>query len=191
MEKLDCCVQDQGHSKTSKCQWMFLQMIFSESLNLLLPNLVWWCIIMSQIVFQKDWFAVFKIKDTVKDNMIKIWLFSIVSELLILLQLSLVWWHILTMMIVLWKDRIALLWSKSRSQKRFRIPVNVHLDDISSVAEPSVTKLGMVMQHHGPKCLARRLICCLKVQGHSEGSFYQIWLFLPYLLNCWSSGNQV
>ena len=38
MEKLDCC--GQGHSKISKCQWMFIQMIFSESLNLLLPNLV-------------------------------------------------------------------------------------------------------------------------------------------------------
>ena len=27
----------------------------------------WWTI-MSQIVFQKDWFAVFKVKVTVKDN---------------------------------------------------------------------------------------------------------------------------
>ena len=53
MEKLDCCVQGQGHSKISKCQWMFIQLISSESLNLLLPNLVWWCIIMSQVVFQK------------------------------------------------------------------------------------------------------------------------------------------
>ena len=61
MEKLEC-VQRQGHSKISKCQWIFVQMIFSELLNLLLPNLVWWCIIMSQIVFQKDWFAVFKVK---------------------------------------------------------------------------------------------------------------------------------
>ena len=39
-KKLDCCVQGQGHSKISKCKWMFVQMIFSESLNLLLPNLV-------------------------------------------------------------------------------------------------------------------------------------------------------
>ena len=58
--------------------------------------------------------------------------------------------------------------------KRFRIPVNVHLNDISSAAEPSVTKLGTVMQHHGPKYHARRLVCCLQVQGHSEGSFDQI-----------------
>ena len=41
---------------------MFVQTISSESLNLLL---VWWCIIMSQIVFQKDWFTVFKVKVTV------------------------------------------------------------------------------------------------------------------------------
>ena len=44
---------------------------------------------------------------------------------------------------------------------------------------PSVTKLCMVMQHHGSKCHWRRLVRCLQVQGHSEGSFNQIWLFLP------------
>ena len=45
MGKWDCGVQGQGHSRISKCQWMFVQMIFSELLNLLLPNVVWWCII--------------------------------------------------------------------------------------------------------------------------------------------------
>ena len=39
MEKLDCCVQGQGHSKISKCQWIFVQMIFSESLNLFATKL--------------------------------------------------------------------------------------------------------------------------------------------------------
>ena len=68
MRKLDFCVQGQGHSKISKCSWMFFQMIPSELLNLLRPNLVWWCIIISQIVFQKDWFVVFKVKVTVKDR---------------------------------------------------------------------------------------------------------------------------
>ena len=80
--------------------------------------------------------------------------------MLILLQLNLVWWHIILRWIVLWKDWIALLWS--RSQKRFSSPVNVHLDDISSAAEPSVNKLGMVMQHHGPKCHTRVFCCCLQ-----------------------------
>ena len=75
MEKLDCHVQGQGHSKISKCQWMFVQMVSSETLNLLLPNVVWWCIIMSQIGFETDWFAVFKFKVTVVDNMIKMWQF--------------------------------------------------------------------------------------------------------------------
>ena len=147
---------------------------------------------MSQIVFQKDCFAVFKVNVTFKDNILlnQIWLFNILSELLILLQLNLVWWYIITRWIVLWKDWIALLWFRSRSQKGFRIPINVHLDNVSSTAEPSVTKLGMMMQHHGPKCHARRLVCCLQVQGHSEGSFNQIWLFLPYLLNCWSFWNR-
>ena len=143
-------------------------MVSSESLNFLQPNLVWWCIIMSQIVFQTDWYAVFKIKITVKDHIIKLWL----SELLIFLQLNLVWWHIIT---ILWKDKkIVLLWS--RSQERFKIPVNVHLEDISSTAEPSVTKLGVVMHHHdhGPECHARRLVCsncCFVFLGVGGGIF--------------------
>ena len=46
--KWDCCIQGQGHNKGSKCQWMFVQIIFSESQNILLPNLIWWCNFMSQ-----------------------------------------------------------------------------------------------------------------------------------------------
>ena len=158
---------------------------------LLVLNLIWWCIIMSQIVCQKDWFTVLNAKITVKDYIMKVWLFNILSELLILLQLNLIWWHIIIRWIVLWKDWIALLWSRSRSQKKFRILVNVHLDNISSAAEPSVTKLGVMKQHHGPKCPGKRLVCCLQVQGHSEGSFNQIWLFVPYLLICWSFCNHI
>ena len=32
-----------------------------------------------------------------------------------------------------------------------QFPVNVYLDDISSTAEPPVTKLGLMMHHHGPE----------------------------------------
>ena len=45
---------------------------------------------MSQIVFQKDWFAVVKVKVTVKAHVIKILLFNMSSELLILSELNLV-----------------------------------------------------------------------------------------------------
>ena len=100
---------------------------------------------MSQIVFQKDWFEVLKVKVTVRDIMVKIWLSNISSELLIPLQLNLVRWHIIIRWIAMCKDWIALLWSRSRSEERFKISVNVHLDNISSTAEPSITKLGMVI----------------------------------------------
>ena len=134
MEKFDCCVQGQGHKfqNVREClsRWYFL-----NRWTFLLPDLVWWCIIMSQIVFRKDWFAVFKVKVTVKDNIIKISLFNMWSELLIFLQLNLVWWYIIIRWIVLWKDWIALFWLRSRSQKRLTIPVNVHLDDISSATD--------------------------------------------------------
>ena len=38
---------------------MIVQMISSVQPNILLPNLVWWCIIMSQSVMQKHLFAIF------------------------------------------------------------------------------------------------------------------------------------
>ena len=63
---------------------------------------------------------------------------------------------------------------KVKAQKRFRILVNVHLDDISSAAERSVTKLVMMMQHLGPKCPARRLVCYFQDRGHSDCLYNQI-----------------
>ena len=56
--------------------------------------------------------------------------------------------------------------AKVKVAERFKIPVNVHLDDISSAAEPSVTRLGMVMHLHRPECHARIFVCCLQSQGH-------------------------
>ena len=144
---------------------------------------------MGQSVMQDDWFAVFKFRVTVKAHLIKYDCFCHICWTAYLFATKFNWRYIIISWSALSKN--ILLFSRSRSQKRFRIPVNVHLDNISSTAELSLTNLGMLMHHHGPECLARRLVCCLQVQGHSEGSFNQIWLFLPYLLNCWSFCNQI
>ena len=61
-----------------RSQWrvkmsLFVQMIFSKPPNILFPNLVLWCIIMSRNVLQKDWFLIFKVKVTARAHMIKIW----------------------------------------------------------------------------------------------------------------------
>ena len=56
---------------------------------------------------------------------------------------------------------------KVKVTERFKIPVNVDLDDISATAEPFITGLGRMMHYHGPECHARRLVCCHQVQGHS------------------------
>ena len=90
--------------------------------------------------------------------------FYILSELLILLQLKLVRWHIIIRWIVLWKDLIALLRSKSRSQKRLRISVSIHLEDISSAADLLQPNLVWWCNIMGQ----RRLVCCHQVQSHSD-----------------------
>ena len=96
---------------------------------------------------------------------------TISTELLILLPPNLVVWYIMISWNVLCKIKLLFLRSRSKTQERFKISVNVHLDDTSSSVEPSVTKLGMVMRHQGPECHARRLVCCLQVHGQSGGSF--------------------
>ena len=58
---------------------------------------------------------------------------------------------------------------KVKVMGKLRIPVNVHLNNITLTAEPFVTKLGIVMHHHGPECHARKWIFCLQAQGHSKG----------------------
>ena len=45
---------------------MFIQVMSSEPPNILLPNLVLGCIILSWSVLQKDWFAIFKVKVTAR-----------------------------------------------------------------------------------------------------------------------------
>ena len=69
---MDYCIQGQGHSKGPKCWWLFSQMISSELQNILLPNLVWLCSIISLSVIQKDWFIVFNVKVTARADIIKI-----------------------------------------------------------------------------------------------------------------------
>ena len=71
---------------------------------------------------------------------------------------------------------------KVKVTERFKIPVNVHLDDISLTAEPAVMKLVTVMRHQRPECCARRLVFAvlfrvtLTVRAHTikYGWFYHI-----------------
>ena len=64
VEKLDYCVQGQGHSKRSECQWMFVWLISSETQNILC--LVWSCSVISQTLLWKNWIAAIKVKVTAK-----------------------------------------------------------------------------------------------------------------------------
>ena len=80
---LDYCIQDQVHSKGFKFHLM------TKLLNLLQPNLVWWCI-MSQSATWKGCFQS-QDEDLYTQNMPH---FSISSELLIFLHPLLVWFQI-------------------------------------------------------------------------------------------------
>ena len=143
--KFDGCVQDQGHSRTSKCQWMFVLRYLLNCRTFYYKTLHGHAFSWARVSFK-----IVLLFSMSRSQWRIIWsnTIDISSELLILLlQLNLVWWHIITSWIALQKDWIALLWSRSR----LRIWLNVYVDEhISSIVEPVVTRLGMVIHHHGP-----------------------------------------
>ena len=102
------------------------------------------------------------------------------------------WFHSRTSEVGVSCWKMGVLHSRTRSQWRFKMLVKVRPDTFW-ITEHFVTKFGMVMQHHEPKCHAEEkfvLFCYLQDQGHRKGHMIKMWLFLLYFLDCWFLGNQ-
>ena len=86
-----------------------------------------------------------------------------------------------------------LLRSRSRSQRRFKISVNVCPGDVFWLTEHFVTKFSMVMHHHEPECHAEIILflffAVFKVKSQ-RGPIWSKYDFLLYFLNCWFLSNQ-
>ena len=73
---------------------------------------------------------------------------------------------------------MGLLRSKSRSQQRFKMLVNVCPDDIFWTTEHFVTKPSIVMQHHKPECHAeKKWFTVFNVKVTARVYIIKIWLF--------------
>ena len=107
--------------------------ISPQLLNLLQSDLVWWCITMGQTVMQKDWFAVFKVKVTVRARKTQTTFFTISAELLIFFKPNL--------QPGVSCVQIGLLCSKTRSQWRIKASLNLYESDIFCTAG-NQTKCG-------------------------------------------------
>ena len=130
-------------------------------------------------------------------------LFTILSHLLIPWQPKLVWWYIIICQSVFWKKLDHCSQGQAHSEGSKSVVAKVKFTE--KVKNSSECSFGRYLfscwtfcnqtwygdASLGAECHARRLVCCLTVQGHTEGSFYQVWLFLPYLLNCWSFCIQI
>ena len=96
----------------SRSQWRVkmsvnARMISSEPQNILLPNLVWWCIIMSQsFLYGKEFVCYLQGQGHSKGSCDKNMTLSVLfSELWIPWQPNLVWWYIIISQSVLWKRK--------------------------------------------------------------------------------------
>ena len=144
-------------------------MISFKPLNILFPNVVLWCIIMSQSVMQKDWFAIFKVTVTARAHMIKIWQF--------LLYLLDCW----SFCYQTWFDStLSQAWMfygekldccvqgqgyDKISKCQLMFVQMIFFGSLSLFA----TRPDVVMHYYEPDCLSKRLVCCLQGQGHSYG----------------------
>ena len=61
-------------------------------------------------------------------------------------------------------ENISLQCSRSMSQPRFKVSVNVSLEDILCIAEPFVTKPSMVRHHYKPECQMQFFFLIFKVK---------------------------
>ena len=121
---------------------------------------------------------------TVKSYILKIWPSPFSSELLVLLIPHLVWWYMIVSRSVLWKDWIAVF--------KVKVTAKIHSfnacpDEIFETAERffNQTWYGDASSLAGD-ALWKNLVCNLHGQGHNEGSYNQVWMSPPYLLDCWS-----
>ena len=125
VEKLDYCIQGQGHSEdsvVSECfsgWYIWITEHFVTKLGMVMQHHEPEC----QAERKKKMFAIFKVKVTARAHMIKIWLFF--PELFISWQPNLVWWYIIISQSVLWKK--GWLHSGSRSQQRVKILMFVQM----------------------------------------------------------------
>ena len=176
MEKLDYCIQCQGHSEGSKCTWMSVWMIFSEPQNILLPNLVWWCSILSQSVMQKEQklFAIFKVKVTARAHMIKydsFYIFRTADFLATIHGLmtrhhkpeSLDW-------ITAFKVKVT-----AKGQN-----VNFCSDDSFQPAKYFATRLGIKMHHHEPELFSRSRSLQRLIWSKYDSFYYTFWSAYPF-----------
>ena len=115
-------------------------------------NQTWYCGVISWVDVScgKKLLTIFNVKVTVR-AIIKIWLF-----LLYLLNCWSVCNQTFFDSTASWAGvscgKIGLLHSRSRSQQKFKMSMNVSTDDFFWTTEHFVTKLGVVMQHYEPEC---------------------------------------
>ena len=183
MKIWDYCVQGQGHNEGSKCQWMFVWMVVSESQNILLPNLVWCCSVMSQSIMQN---FLLLLSSRSRSQQRPIWskyasfyhIFWTVDSLAS--KLGLIIHHKSECPV----KRIGLLHSGSRSQWRVKMLMFVQMISPKppNILFPNLILSFIIMSW----CIMLKdWFAIFKVKVTARAHMIKVWQFLLYLMNCW------
>ena len=72
-------------------------------------------------------------------------------------------------------ENVGLLCSRSMSQPRLKVSVNVSLDDILCIAEPFVTESSMVRHQYKPECHMKKQVSAFKVKVRVTQFWFMQW----------------
>ena len=91
-----------------------------------------------------------------------------------LLQPNSIWmWIIISKEVS--NENVGLLCSRSMSQPRLKVSVNVSLDDILCIAEPFVTESSMVRHQYKPECHMKKQVSAFKVKVRVTQFWFMQW----------------
>ena len=162
-------------------------MIFSESQNILLPNLVWWCSIMSQSVMQFFCLLLLSSSSRSQQGFIRSkydsfrYIFWTVNSLATKLGLMIHYhkpeWPV---------KKNELLHSGSRSQWRVKMLMLVHMMSSKppNILFPNLVLWCVIMSQSVTES-KKDLFAIFKVKVSARGHLTKVWQFLVYLLNFW------
>ena len=154
-------------------------MVSSELLNLLLPNLVWWCIIISSKKIGllssrlKSQWRIIESRYDFLTCLLNCWSFC-----------NWTWCDGISSQAGLSYEGYGLLCCGQGQGHRKGSKFLWML-----IRTISLPLLNLLKPYLVWWCITMGR--CLQVQGHIEGSYNQIWLCLLYLLNCWSLFNHI
>ena len=145
---------------------------------------------MSHCVMQKNWFTVFNVKVTVRDYIIKIWLYLLyLLNYWSICNQTWFWWYNIISRSILWTNWITAYKAKVTAMVQYVSECLTGWHFLNCRIFCYQTLYGNAASCARVSCRKQKLFAIFQVKVTARAHKYQNMTLL-YLLNCWFLGNQ-